>query len=185
MMGKNQRKTVIVDGATQLRIILTTSLPMIGCLALATLVEFFYEHQVAAGKLQTDGTIFGFPERRLGMLLLFVSAATVQLLSALLSSHRVAGTSYRIGQVLREFREGNRSARVRLRRGDYQHGLADDLNGFLQWIEEGGAKSGASAPAGSASHPGKAASPAATAGRREPASPGTPTRDSVAALRKE
>ncbi|MFN8177456.1 MAG: hypothetical protein U0167_05995 [bacterium] len=147
MSRKNQRKTVIVDGSTQLRIVVATSLPMIGCLVVATVVEVLYGRLVASGKIVSDGTIFGLPESRLGMLFLFVSAATVQLLTALLTSHKVAGTSYRIGQVLRQFREGDRAARVQLRSGDYQHGLAADVNSFLDWAQNGGEIASTSAPA--------------------------------------
>jgi hypothetical protein len=82
------------------------------------------------------------PERHLGMLLLFISASMSQLLTALISSQKIAGTAYHIRRVLREFREGKRDSRVRLRRGDYQHELARDINDFLEWIEAGGGTEG-------------------------------------------
>jgi hypothetical protein len=174
MPRENQRKTVIVDGPTQLRIVVTTSLPMIGCLMLAVVIEILYARLVASGKIVSDGTIFGFPEARLGMLCLFVSASTVQLLTALLTSHKVAGTSYRIGQVLRRFREGDRAVRVRLRRTDYQHVLAEDVNAFLDWTsrtessvsEESTLASAPSVAGASASRP--ATSTAKDAAAREP-----------------
>lgn len=145
MFGKNQRKTVIVDGATQLRIVIATSLPMFACLVLSTFVEIFFMREVNAGRLHSDVTILGFPARRLGMLCFFVTASTAQLLSALLTSHNVAGTAYRIGQVLRQFREGDRTARVRLRKADYQQKLADDVNELLEWVQSGTPK-GAATP---------------------------------------
>lgn len=114
---------------------LATSLPMIGCLLLAVAVQFWYERQLAQGRIAADGSIFGMPVDRLGMLVLFVAAATVQVVSALLSSHKVAGASLRIASVLHAFRDGDRNARVHLRRGDYQQSLANEINGLLDWVQ--------------------------------------------------
>jgi hypothetical protein len=135
MRRKNERKAVIVDGSVQAKIVLATSLPMIGCLLLAVAVQFWYERQLSQGHIAAEGTIFGMPVDRLGMLVLFVGCATVQVVSALLSSHKVAGASLRIASVLHSFRDGDRSARVHLRRGDYQQSLANEINGLLDWVE--------------------------------------------------
>ncbi len=149
--AKNERKTILVDKRLQARIVLSCSLPMIACLIFAIGVELLYRRQVAHGMGSPDGTILGMPEHRLGMLLLFISASMTQLVSTLLVSQKVAGTSYRIAQVLNAFREGDRTARVRLRKGDYQVRLADDLNGFLAWVEDPKANAaGANAPASGA-----------------------------------
>lgn len=137
MRIKNQRKTVLVHPRMQMRIILATSLPMFACLISATAAEFFYFRQVRLGIIPSDGTILGMPESRLGMLLLFVSASTVQILTALLASQKVAGAAYRIARTLEEFRAGKRDARVTLRKHDYQRELADDVNGFLEWVAAG------------------------------------------------
>jgi hypothetical protein len=131
-----RRKKLIVDGKVQTRIILQTSLPMFACLLLAIGGEFLYYRLLEAGMFQTDGTIFGMPEQRLGMLLLFVSAATIQLTVSLLTSHKVAGVSYHIRRILHEYRQGNRDARVRLRKSDYQKQLGSDVNEFLDWLEQ-------------------------------------------------
>lgn len=141
MRIKNQRRTILVHPRMQMRIILATSLPMFACLVLATAAEFFYFRQVQLGVIPSDGTILGMPESRLGMLLLFVSASTVQILTALLASQKVAGAAYRVARTLEEFRKGKRDARVTLRKYDYQRELADDVNGFLDWVA-----GGASAP---------------------------------------
>ncbi|MEZ5064244.1 MAG: hypothetical protein R3B81_05885 [bacterium] len=133
MLGKNQRRVVLVNKRVQARIILSTSLPMIGCLVFAVVVELFYQRQIDLGRIAPGGTIFGMPSERLGMLLMFVSAATTQLVTALLASQKVAGTSYRIAQTLNEYRSGNRAIRVHLRKGDFQQNLAHDLNDFLDW----------------------------------------------------
>ena len=173
---KNRRRTVVVDGKLQARIVLSTSIPMVACLVFATVAEMFYRRQVALGHLRTDGTIFGMPDHQLGILLLFVSASMTQLVSALLSSQKIAGTAYRIARVLEAYRDGNRAARVTLRRGDYQTQLADDLNAFLDW------SSSPDAPASSASAAmtgttGSRTAAAPAAGNSRPA--GTPTRPEV------
>ena len=157
MKRKNQRKSVIVDWRVQVRIILATSLPMIACLVLAIVGEIVYYRAAAKGWIQTDGTILGLRENRLGMLLLFASASTVQLVASLLASQKVAGVAYHIARILKTFREGDRQARVRLRKGDYQVELGDDVNEFLDWIS------------GDATSP--LARPAASAGRPEPGRP--------------
>jgi hypothetical protein len=136
MARKRMRKKFILDRRVQARIILATSLPMFACLVLATVLELLYQHHVELGNIRSDGTILGMPEERLGMLLLFVSASAFLLIVGLTTSQRVAGTSYRIGRVLEEFRGGNHEARVRLRKGDFQLDLADDINRFLQWVSE-------------------------------------------------
>ena len=132
-----RRKTLIVDGKVQTRIILATSLPMFACLLVAIGGEFLYFRLLDAGTIHNDGTIFGMPEQRLGMLLLFVSASTIQLIASLLTSQKVAGTSYHIRRILHEFRTGNPDARVRLRRSDFQQQLGTDVNAFLDWINQG------------------------------------------------
>ncbi len=164
---KNERRTVVVDGKLQARIVLSNSLPMIACLVFAVGVEWIYRRQVAVDAVSSDGTLFGMPEHRLGMLLLFVSASMTQLVSALLSSQKVAGTSYRIAQVLSDFRRGDATERVHLRKGDYQVRLADDINEFLDWVA---ARGPAGAPS-SASAGGSAAA-AGAAGGDALASPG-------------
>ena len=152
MKRKNQRKSVIVDWRVQARIIIATSLPMIACLVLAVVGEIAYYRAVTSGLIQTDGTIFGMPESRLGMLLLFASASTVQLVVSLLASQKVAGVAYHIARILTAFRNGDRQARVRLRKGDYQRELGDDVNSFLDWVEKSAsptsASSGTATPAG-------------------------------------
>ena len=171
---KNRRRTLVVDGKLQARIVLSTSIPMVACLVFATVVEMFYRRQVALGHLSTDGTIFGMPDHQLGLLLLFVSASMTQLVSALLSSQKVAGTAYRIGRVLESYREGNRAARVTLRKGDYQTGLAEDLNRFLDWA------SSPDAPAPSTTAPIGAVGTRGTA-----TAPSDPSRPTAAPTRPE
>lgn len=155
---KRFRTKLLVDRTDQARIILETSLSMFGCLIFAVVVEGFYRRQVAAGVIHSDGTLLGMPDERLGMLVLFVSAATVQIVSALLSSQKVAGATYRIKLGLAEFRSGATQTRMRLRTGDHHHELAGEIDSFLDWVEERMVPAGVPA--------------ASTGGRREPA--GTP-----------
>jgi hypothetical protein len=184
MSRKNQRKTVIVDGATQLRIVLSTSLPMFACLVLSTFVELSFMREVNAGRVHADVTILGFPARRLGMLCFFVTASTAQLLTALIASHRVVGTAYRIGQVLRQFREGNRAARVRLRKGDYQQSLATDVNELLDWVQ-GGAVTLDATPSHDAGAGSDAETPRAIPSARPPVKTTDPRTPHVAATARK
>jgi hypothetical protein len=133
MATKNRRNQIIVNKTLQTKIILSTSVPMFALLGVATLLEYLYFVGVQSGRIQSDGTIFGMPEHRLGMLLIFVFGSTYQLASALLTSHKIAGASYRIAETLHQFREGDQDVRASLRKGDYQVELADEINGFLDW----------------------------------------------------
>jgi hypothetical protein len=143
----SRRKTIIIDKKVQAKIFFQTSVPMFACLVLAVVGEVVYQRLLDSGHIQTDGTLFfGMPESRLGMLLLFVSACTVQVVVSLLASQKVAGVAYHIQRILGEFRAGDRKARVRLRRGDYQLRLADDVNAFLQWVEDGASTTGGPLP---------------------------------------
>lgn len=133
MARKNRRNQIIVNKSLQTKIILSTSIPMFVLLGVATLLEYLYFLGVQSGRIHSDGTIFGMPEHRLGMLLIFVFGSTYQLASALLTSHKIAGASYRIAETLKAFRNGDRDVRATLRKGDYQVELADEINGFLDW----------------------------------------------------
>ena len=143
MASKNRRNQIIVNRSLQTKIVLSTSVPMFVLLAVATFLEYFYFMGVQSGRIESTGTIFGMPEHRLGMLLIFVFASTYQLVASLRTSHKIAGASYRIAETLKAVREGDASARAKLRQGDYQMELADDINAFLEWVES----SRASAPA--------------------------------------
>lgn len=137
-MLKDRRKIVIVNGKMQAQIVIGTAVPMFVCLLGATLLEWIYFQQVAQGNIDSGGTIFGMPESRLGMLLIFVAASMVHLTMALIVSQRVAGTAYHVSRILREYRDGNRKARVHLRKGDYQVEMADRINEFLDSLDEPG-----------------------------------------------
>ena len=152
MKPGGRRRTVIVDKAMQMRIVLSNSLPMFAILLVAILGEFVYNQQIRAGHIASNGTIFGMPEQRLGMLLLFVFASTYQVVASLLTSQKVAGAAYRVSRTLESYRQGDHDVRAKLRKGDYQTKLADDVNEFLDWLQlqEG---SGSAAPSAGTAAP--------------------------------
>jgi len=51
-------------------------------------------------------------------------------------SHRVAGPTFNVGKVLERVRNGDSSARVHLREGDYLMGIAELINAHLDWLQE-------------------------------------------------
>lgn len=59
----------------------------------------------------------------------------LSLVLALLLTHRIVGPLYHVRRVVREYRAGNREARVRLRAGDFCDELADDVNALLDDCE--------------------------------------------------
>ena len=56
------------------------------------------------------------------------------MIHALKVSQKIAGASYRMRQVLGAYRDGDKSARIKLRDGDLHNALADDINATLDWM---------------------------------------------------
>lgn len=62
------------------------------------------------------------------------AASVVVVLQSMNVAQRVAGPEYRLIQSLRRIRAGDASFRIHLRRGDLLHGLAEECNALLDWI---------------------------------------------------
>ena len=62
------------------------------------------------------------------------AAGVVVVLQSMCVAQRVAGPEYRLIQSLRRLRAGDASFRIHLRRGDLLHGLAEECNALLDWI---------------------------------------------------
>ena len=101
-----------------------------------------------------DVTVLGMN----GFILLAILASVLVVISlglcvyAIVMTHRMLGSSYRIKSVLVEIRKGNWSERANLRDGDYFLDVAHELNCFIEEHSQShGAKEQAKAPSPEAS----------------------------------
>jgi hypothetical protein len=129
-----RRRVVVNDGSMQGRIVLSVSIPMFLLLLVVLGAQLVFDHLVRTGTLDVDGRILGLPERSLSAVLFFVFATLYHVTNTLRVSHRIAGASHNMERVLREFRSGDRTARVRLREEDFPQSLASEINATLDWV---------------------------------------------------
>lgn len=128
-----RRRILVGDGSVQGRIVLSVSLPMLVILLLVLGAQLVFDHLVRAGTLDVDGRFLGLPERSVSAVAFFVFATLYHVTNTLKVSQRIAGASHKMEQVLRDYRNGDRSARVRLRSEDIPRSLADEINATLDW----------------------------------------------------
>lgn len=131
----DRRRQLVVDPADQRKIMTSVALPMLVILALVLCVQMAFDYKIRQGTLDVDGTILGLPERSVSAVLFFLFATAYQIVHALRVSNRIAGAAYNIRRTLDAYKEGDRSARVGLRKGDLPMQVADDVNELLDWFE--------------------------------------------------
>lgn len=133
---KNRRRILFVDRPMQNRIILSVAWAPALALTVTSLMLLWFCNNLAAeaeatrqelpSLLPTYVTVLGF----LGF------AATFVMMTALRTSHRVVGPVVAFKRTFDSIKAGDLSSRTRLRDGDYLTGVADEVNGFLEWLEE-------------------------------------------------
>lgn len=132
----NQRQTVIVDEQLQRRMVVAAVWPSAASyLVVATSLYVLYT-RVTDTAAQTGIVLDGVDSLFAGVFILFVSAAVFSIFYAIRLSHRVAGPLFRFKKTMNQVRGGDLKARARLRDKDLLFSAADDLNEFLDWVEE-------------------------------------------------
>ena len=134
--NSNRRRILIIDKLVQNRIVFGLTWPPVVCLVLAGGCLAFYAHyaskQALIAGVEVPGLIVAFL-----LSACFVTLAGIcLLLNALIGSHRMAGPMYRLQKTIKCFQQGDREIRAFLRKRDYLHELARDLNAFLDWVEQ-------------------------------------------------
>jgi methyl-accepting chemotaxis protein len=138
MNGQSKRRRVVTNEPEQRRLILAMVGPLNVCLSVILgLITFF------CFRIGDEASSRGIVLRNLDYLyvsiaLLVVVLAAFAFALSIKISHRISGPMRNFGATLRAFREGDRSRRVKLRKGDYLGPVADELNGFLDWVDQGG-----------------------------------------------
>jgi len=131
-----RRKIIVVDKKLQSRIIFSVTWPMAMLLGLTLVIMYFFGLHLKAEAAKTGTIVEGLDALFLSICFLFGYATVANVLVALSFSHKVAGAAYRITQTLRSFRKGERATRAHLRKGDFHMDLADEVNSFLDWIDQ-------------------------------------------------
>ena len=132
-----RRRRYVVDARSQLRAGI-----LVGCLTLALLVllniSIFTGHSTDRGSWVLFLT---------GSMVFFAGIVAI----GVLETHRTAGPAFAIRRTIDAVRNGERGARVRLRRSDHLQELADAVNALATAIDrERGERDDQSASAGSA-----------------------------------
>ena len=133
---RGRRRRIVINNAVQSRIIMSISWPPAITLALTALLLSVFCMRLSDEALEADVdlpsiipvfmTVSGF----LGIATLFI------LLNALRFSHRIAGPIYRLKETLQTVRDGDIRCRANLRKGDFLEEVAQDMNDFLDWLEQ-------------------------------------------------
>ena len=132
----NRRRWVIIDPQLQKRIVFAGAWPACLGIASAILLLGHLSSKLGQEALEAGTELPSLPWLFLTTAVLLVMVMAFVIWTSLRISHRVAGPAYNIGKVLERVRGGELTARVRLREGDYLHGVADTLNTHLDWLEQ-------------------------------------------------
>lgn len=131
-----RRRALVVDPPMQRRMIVALLWPttvsfVVTALVLVVLGTRMHSSAAAAGvMLENVGAGIA------AVIVFLMMAAALGLLHALQVSHRVAGPAHRLRETLRAVRNGDATARARLRSGDYLAETATELNDFLDWVQD-------------------------------------------------
>ncbi len=132
----NQRSRIIVNLPLQKRIIFSVSWPPLLCVMGTGIVFLAYAIRLGFEAAESDANLPSLLPVLVSAMCFLVMATGLVLWNALRFSHKVAGPMYRIGKTLQAVRAGDPSVRARLRNGDHLEDLAQEINEFLDWLEE-------------------------------------------------
>ena len=134
-MEKFTRKTIFIKKDLQIKFILFILLSVLfgmvlfGYQFLTFLQDIFKNHPVLLQHVYEEGPKLIYPL----IIKSTIFFALLAMISALLS-HRIAGPIYHFEKVCREIKNGDKQARVKLRKGDAMSDLAEEFNSMLDTI---------------------------------------------------
>lgn len=131
-MAHLKRKKLFVDCEVQRLLVVRIIVYWLACMA--TLELLLLTWSIASGPEQPTfwAYFINYDWPAVGLRMLVALVVLVPIVwDALIFSNRFAGPIFRMGRVLREVAKSGTIEHVRLRRGDYWHGFADDLNAAL------------------------------------------------------
>ncbi len=133
--GRNQRRTMVADKVTQIRmlkrllIVPMTGFAVMGLLVIISIVCLLMEVQSDEVSLTTLPLVIW------SVALFIGGSAGFLFMSAFRFSYRVAGPTYRMLKSLEEFQDNGGEFRIRLRDGDELQDLAAKLNEVMNDIQ--------------------------------------------------
>ena len=131
----NRRRQIIVDSDLQKRMVMAATWPpSVGMVAAIVLLGLFC-NRIGGEALQAGVELRSLLLMFLATSVFMVASMGFVIWTAVRISHRVAGPTVNVSNTLRRVREGDRSARVHLRRFDFLQSLAGTLNEHLEWLE--------------------------------------------------
>ena len=136
-MAHYKRSKLLVDPKVQGLLVLRAIFYWLACMASMELLSLTW--LIVTGPEQpTFGAYFSqYAWRAAGGRILLGSLLLVPIVWDMLSfSNRFTGPVFRMRRILREVAQGGCVESIRLRRGDFWHGLADDLNAALQRLAQ-------------------------------------------------
>lgn len=135
-INSNRRRRLIVNAPVQNHIIRTISWPPVVALSVTTLMLGVFCTSLADEALVARVALPSLVPIFVTVIGFIVVSVGYVMLSALKFSHRFAGPMYRLRKTLEDVKTGDLTARANVRDGDFFEELADDLNEFLDWLEE-------------------------------------------------
>jgi hypothetical protein len=133
---QNRRRQMVIDRPVQSRIILTVSWPPAVALAFTSLVLGYLCIRLSEEALQAQIELPSLIPIFMTVMGFLLVASTYLAFNALKFSHRIAGPMYRIRKTLEAVEAGDLGVRAKLRDGDFLVEVAEQLNGFLDWLEQ-------------------------------------------------
>lgn len=134
-MPKVQRKTIFIKKELQVKFVLFVLLSVLfgmvlfGYQFLNFLQDIFKEHPVLLQKVYEDGASLIYPL----IIKSTIFFALLAIVSALIS-HHIAGPIFHFEKVCKEVTQGNKKARVKLRKGDALFELEKSFNTMLDTL---------------------------------------------------
>jgi hypothetical protein len=132
-MAHYKRKKLFVDPEVQRLLILRVIAYWLACMATLEILRLTWV--IASGPEQPTFFAYfvNYDWRDVGGRLLIASVLLVPIVWDMLSfSNRFAGPVFRMRRILRDVAKSGTIEHLRLRNGDYWHGMANDLNAALQ-----------------------------------------------------
>ena len=136
-MEKFTRKTIFIKKDLQVKFILFILLSVLfgmvlfGYQFLNFLQDIFRDHPVLLQRAYEEGPRLLYPL----IIKSTIFFALLAMVSALLS-HRISGPIYHFEKVCREIKNGDKKARIKLRKGDAFSDLAEEFNSMLDAVTE-------------------------------------------------
>ena len=145
----NRRDTLISNPFLQKRMVIAISWPVVILISSNSAIL-----SVLVANTSAEQEHWLYMPLLLGMVLL-VMAGLFFLVNTVKVSNQILGPFVRIHRVIRACKDGE-VQRIKLRKGDYLHELADEINGLLDWVDELRPTEAASAQAGPTRQAGRA-----------------------------